>query len=249
MRKATGNEYSHVERIDTKRRYSDLHFGAAPGMDKASIPIMTNFEDVRENIRIHSHGIFIAPHLPPKASKLSPAHATKVTTSAGSPELPPRSDFAILSRSYLASVHEWYPILHWPTFQREVDDAYTTTGLEEKPREWIALFFAVLACGSLQVEQGLPHSELKQPLPYFDISAQHLTPWSQELTIDHVQAAFLLSIFAGENNWGPSGSMWLGLAVRSAQELHLNCDGPTSSIVEKEIGRRLWWAIYTQDRY
>lgn len=246
--KATDGESVEPERSETKRRRSEAQLGVPPGPRRIAAPIMRNFDHVRDNIRTHSRGIFSTPH---------PHGNFSAAMGSSLPELPPRADFARLSRSYLDSVHEWYPTLHWPTFQREVDEMYTARSFERMTRQWIGLFFAVLACGSLQVEANqhgvaVAHSSFAR-MPYFEIATQALMPWPQELTIEHAQAAVLLSIFAEEHNWRSIGSMWLGSAVRAAQELNVHCDGHcdgnSGSMVDSEIKRRLWWAIYTRDRY
>ena len=239
--KATGGESVEPERPETKRRHSEAQLGVSPSPHRIAAPVMRNFDHVRDNIEIHSRGIFSAPY---------PNGTTSTRMGPSLPELPPRADFARLSRSYLDSVHKWYPALHWPTFQHEVDEMYTTRSFERMSREWTGLFFAILACGSLQAE-AVQHGSMPSSLKgtsYFEFATQVLMPWPQELTIEHAQAALLLSIFAAEQNWKSVGSMWLGSAVRAAQELNVHCDGNIGSVVDNEIRRRLWWAIYTRDR-
>jgi hypothetical protein len=85
-------------------------------------------------------------------------------------------------------------------------------------------------------------------MTFFDIATQALTPWPQDFTITHAQVALLLSIFAAENNMRTVGSMWLSNAVRVAQELCINTEIDSWPVVEGEIRRRLWWAIYSRDR-
>jgi hypothetical protein len=203
---------------------------------------MDNFDHVRENIRNHSRGIF----------SIGNSHDTiPIRSSTFLPEIPPRPDFARLSKSYLDSFHEWYPIVHWPTFQGEVDEVYMTSSFDGVTREWIGLLFAVLACGSLQLD-GARHDVAPSALAglsYFDKATQALTPWQNELSIVHVQSALLLSIYATESNSRTIGSMWLSSAVRAAQELNVHCDHDSGSVIDAEIRRRLWWALYTRDRY
>lgn len=239
--KATTGAGGEPERIDNKRRHSKVQFGVPPTPHRIAAPVMRNFDHVRDNIRQHSQGIFNIPDQ--RAS-------VPVESGSALPDLPPRADFARLSRLYLDSIHEWYPILHWPSFQLEVDEMYTGRTLEGMAREWIALFFAVLACGTLQTEppqQGLNRSVLKGS-SYFEIAIQNLAPWSQDVSLEHAQAAFLLSIYAAECNWISVGSMWLASAVRAAQELNVHCESHSGSTIDSEIRRRLWWALYARDR-
>lgn len=216
--------------------------GLPTARHRLAIPVIRDFDHVRKNIQTYSQGIFDTPH----------ARATDTTEArTGIPELLPRADFAHLSRSYLSYVHEWYPALHWPTFQREVDEVYTARNFHDMPREWIGLFFAVLACGSLQnsATPGNPPIASDKGISFFNIATQAVTPWPQRLAITHAQVALLLSIFAAESNMRSLGSMWLASAVRAAQELCINTEVDSWPVVDGEIRRRLWWAIYTRDRY
>ncbi|KAH7067022.1 fungal-specific transcription factor domain-containing protein [Paraphoma chrysanthemicola] len=234
-------ESAEGERTEMKRRHSGTQPGAAPAPHKILAPVMDNFDRVRENIRTHSRGIFSIGHF---------HDAPPIRSSTTSPAIPPRPDFVRLSRSYLESIHEWYPIVHWPTFQSEVDELYMARTFDGVTRDWIGLFFAVLACGSLHFD-GAPH-DIGQPTltgtACFEQSIHALTPWQHELSVVHVQAALLLSIYATESNWRTLGSMWLGFATRAAQELDLHCERESGSAVDTEIRRRLWWALYTRDR-
>lgn len=202
---------------------------------------MRNFDHVRDNIRSHSQNIFIKDH------KIESGYKSGVSRL---PELPARGDFARLSRSYLDSIHEWYPVLHWPTFQAEVDDVYLSKDLEGKTPAWIGLFFAVLACGSLQATTTAPNLNTSPPkgAAYFELATQAFMPLTQQMTMTHAQSALLLSIYATEQNMRSVGSMWLGSAARAAQELNVHCIVSMDSFVESETRRRLWWAIYTRDR-
>lgn len=240
--KTFSKEEPATERVESKRRLSDPHNGPPAARHKLTVPVMRDFDHVRKNIQTYSRGIFDTPHLRPSAP---------LEEGSGLPDLPPRADFAHLSRSYLNHVHYWYPALHWPTFSQQVDEVYTARSFHGMPREWIGLFFAVLACGSLEISgtPGSPPVATQRGLPYFDIATQALTPWPQYLTIAHAQVALLLNIFAAESNMRSIGSMWLSNAVRVAQELCINTEVDSWPVVEGEVRRRLWWAIYTRDRY
>lgn len=239
--KTSVKEDPAVERAEPKRRLSDPYSGPPAVRHKLIAPVMRDFDHVRRNIRTYSQDIFDTPHL---------RVSDPLEEGSSLPAIPPRSDFAHLSRSYLDHIHYWYPALHWPTFSQQVDEVYATRSFHGMSREWIGLFFAVLACGSLDDSglSGSPGSASKRGTPFFDIATQALTPWPQNLTIAHAQVALLLSIFASESNMKSVGSMWLSNAVRIAQELSVNTEVDTWPIVDGEVRRRLWWAIYTRDR-
>jgi hypothetical protein len=205
---------------------------------------MSNFDPVRKNIRVHSRGIFDLP------SQLR-WNNTPTPVASDFPEMPIRSDFAHLSRAYLDSIHESFPILHWPTFQHEVDQIYTARSFQGTSREWIGLFFAVLACGTLQTPTNSPGllKGANNGTRYFEIATHALTPWPHELMTTHAKASLLLSIFATESNMKSAGSILLASAARIAQSLGLNSETESWPIDEGEMRRRLWWSIYAWDRY
>jgi hypothetical protein len=224
-----------------KRRHSEAHNGATPGSRRVSVPVLNNFDHVRKNVRKQAQDLFTTPHQ---------NHNASTEFRGRLPELPPRADFAHLSRSYLQTIHQWYPALHWPTFQHEVDDAYASRSFEGCSRAWISLFFAVLACGALQpsVEQEVSQNTIPKGPAFFEIASSTLQLWSQDLSVTHAQAALLLSIFATESNMRSSGSIWLSSAVRVAQELQISPEAHSWASVDGEIRRRLWWSIYVRDR-
>ena len=204
---------------------------------------MNNFESIRRNIRTHSRGIFEAP----------PRIAHKRTLSnieSDFPDIPIRSDFAHLSRAYLASIHETFLILHWPSFQDEVDQIYTARSFKGASQEWIGLFFAVMACGALYTPNTSP-STIKSAnygMAYFEIATHALSGWTRDFTAESAKAALLISIFATENNMKSVGSIWAASAVRVAQALGLNSEMESWPAVDGEMRRRLWWSIYAWDR-
>ncbi|KAH7390001.1 fungal-specific transcription factor domain-containing protein [Pyrenochaeta sp. MPI-SDFR-AT-0127] len=237
------SEYEPLDndRTEMKRRHSETLAGTVAVPHRVSVPVMNSFEHVRKNIREYSRGVFSTPHQ---------YQSIPIEPVPGLPEVPLRADYAQLSRYYLDSVHAWYPVVHWPTFQHEVDEVYTSRSFEGASHEWIGLFFAVLACGSLQAV-NTPHSPpntAPKGQAFADIATQALTPWSHEFTIRHAQAAFLMSVFAAESNKRSLGSMWLASAARIAQELQISPEVDCWSAVDGEVRRRLWWAIYVRDR-
>jgi hypothetical protein len=231
-----------AERPETKRRHSEVQDDRYITSHRMSAPAIEDFDHVRENIRNHSEQRSKTPH------------GTNVAATVPRPvlpDLPPRADFARLSRSYIDHFHEWYPVFHWPTFQGEVDEVYTARSFKGMSCAWISMFYATMACGSLQAEllsNGIAGPQRKG-VAYFEAATQLLSPWPRELTIVHAQVALLLSIFAEECSMGSVGSMWLACAVRAAQELKVYSEVSYKSFIETETRRRLWWAIYVRDRY
>ncbi|KAL1800097.1 hypothetical protein ACET3X_000439 [Alternaria dauci] len=223
-----------TERADTKRRLSEAHAGTLPGPRQAVFSALNNFDHVRSNIRTHSKGVFPTPHNTP---------SNAVVPNRCPCELPARADFAYLAHSYLETTHEWYPAIQWPTFQREVDEVYVSKTFDGCSREWVGLFFAVLACGSLS---SLTTASKGHEM--YESATAMLQPWPQEPSMTFAQAALLLSIYATESSMRSAGSMWLASAARMAQDLEICPEVGCWSGFEGEIRRRLWWTIYVRDR-
>lgn len=205
------------------------------------VPVMSNFDHVRRNIRAHSRGIFDFPvreqHRPNPDFAMEPV------------ELPARADIEHLARLYHDSVHEAYPILHWPAFQEEVDQLYTQRSFRGLSKEWVGLFFAVLACGCLAVPPtAIPSSGANSGTIFYDLASRSMAPWPDQPNIVHARLLLLLSIYATEHDMKFAGSMWLASAIRVAQELALHTERNNAPFVEAEMRRRLWWSIYIRER-
>ncbi|KAF2010850.1 hypothetical protein BU24DRAFT_466614 [Aaosphaeria arxii CBS 175.79] len=247
-------ENTHLRTRVTERTSMEIDRPAVPNQieshpkirdrpHRIQAPTMQNFDLVRRNVRTYSEGIF--DHVSQSRSSTSLSQNSLIH-----PEVPPRAEFAHLSRSYLDSIHELFPILHWPTFQHEVDQVYTARSFEGMPRDWISLFFAVMACGQLQSAFAQPGS----PKPsgderkYFELATNaHLRP-AQDISINHVKVAFLLGLFSIESNKKSEGATWLASAIRMAHTLGLHIERNFHSAMELELRRRLWWSLYTLDR-
>ena len=157
------------------------------------------------------------------------------------PGLPPRHIADQILGHYLLSFHKPLPILHWPSFINQYEAAYQADSLLSVPRIWVALFFAVLGCGSLQrVRQDGQY--------YLDISRSLIESLDEDLSLDHARCALLRSILLVENNHKSAGWVCLGTAVHMAQDIGLHCEVSTWPSVEDETRRRVWWSIYTCDR-
>jgi hypothetical protein len=247
-------ENSHLRTRTSDRSSMDIDRGPTPihqaesqmfapsHSQRLQPPVLGNFETVRRNIRIQSHGLFTPQAGQGRGASSSP-------NDCALPELPPRADFARLSRKYLDSIHEIFPILHWTTFQNEADRVYTLKSFDSMTKEWVGLFFAVLACGAVHnptASPGAPVEDNKGRV-YFEIATQAMMPYPQDVTVTSTRLALLLSIFAVEGNLKSVGSSWLAVAVRAAQTLGLHVEVGRSTL-EGEMQRRLWWSLYVWDR-
>ncbi|KAI2625527.1 fungal-specific transcription factor domain-containing protein [Xylaria nigripes] len=163
------------------------------------------------------------------------------------PSLPAKVTVDNLLPTYYAAVHVMMPIIHWPTFQHDVSRLYQSNDLRQVPSPWLAMFFTVLALGSLfssdpNLDRALKASE------FMEIANDLMDPWANDFVLDDVRAIFLLSFALYEMNLKSAAWKWLGKAVRSAQDLDLHLEVGMRSRVEADMRRRVWWALYIFDR-
>ncbi|KJZ71960.1 hypothetical protein HIM_08640 [Hirsutella minnesotensis 3608] len=194
---------------------------------------------VRANVRSFSKGIW----KPPATNR----HTSSPVFDCNTPELPPRPIVDRLMHSYCNSAHTMFPILHMPTFQAMVDELYRSA----PPRVssgWMSLFFAVLATGSLFSPETPTTATFYRPAELLETARKMMDPWSNHNTLDTVRALLLTAICLGEMNLKLAAWNWLGSAVRAGQDLGLYAEVGSWSVIEGEMRRRTWWAIYILDR-
>lgn len=181
----------------------------------------------------HGRGIFKPPYPHQRAS--SPD-----LFSSSLPGLPPKHVADTLMHQYRTTLHPTLPLIHWPSFQEQYDNAYRDGSLHGVPRIWSALLFAVFACGTL-------HRSWYDGQTYLEVSKSLIDMWTEDLTLDHARAALLSSIFLIEMNLKSAGWTWIGFAVRISFDIGLHCEAGTWPAIEKEMRRRVWWCVYACD--
>lgn len=191
----------------------------------------------RSNLRSFSKGVW----KPPAQHRL-PAPAF---FDAPTPELPPRQVADQLLNTYYVTAHTMFPIIHLPTFKAMVEDLYRTSA-PRIPPAFLCLFFAVLATGSLFTADG-PATYFR-PAELLESARKAIDPWCNHHTLDDARALILITICLNEMNLKSAAWNWLGNAVRVGQDLGLYFETDTWPVVEGEMRRRTWWAIYILDR-
>ncbi|EME48094.1 hypothetical protein DOTSEDRAFT_69887 [Dothistroma septosporum NZE10] len=91
-------------------------------------------------------------------------------------------------------------------------------------------------------------SEESEGAQYLSKATASINTWSDELTVDHVRVSLLCSIYFMEENLRSPGWVWLGAAVRIAQDIGLHTDNGPYPPLETEMRRRVWWSVYNWDR-
>ncbi|KAI9660566.1 MAG: hypothetical protein M1821_009918 [Bathelium mastoideum] len=214
------------------------------GEQKSEPPVLKHFDHVRRNIRNYGRGLFRVPTLyrqPALEPSLEPAKA---------PQLPPKHIADRLLSQYHGSIHNYAPLLHWPTFVQEYESVYRNGSFQGQRKIWVAMFFATLACGTVHT---VDRSELqidpeKEGVTFKETCIRYMNTWTDNITIDHARTCLLLSMFSIELNYTASGWVWLGSAIRMAQDMGLHKESGPWPVIETENRRRVWWSIYAVDR-
>lgn len=208
---------------------------------RPSPPAVEGFDEVRRNLRAYGKGVFKAPppyrQFGPQPTYPHPNHA-----------LPPKHVADRLVDHYRGSVHLYAPHLHMPTFVQEYEELYRAGSFQQSRHVWVALFYAVLACGTLGDPQSTSPNEESIGAQYLNHCITSMNTWCDELTVDHVRASLLISIYFVEINLRSPGWVWLGSAVRIAQDIGLHTDHGRYSPLDGEMRRRVWWSVYNWDR-
>ncbi|EEH44469.2 uncharacterized protein PADG_00758 [Paracoccidioides brasiliensis Pb18] len=161
------------------------------------------------------------------------------------PPLPPTSVVDSLLGNYFSYIHPVFPIIHWPMLLRDCDRISRTGSFDGVPRVWIAVLFAVLACGSLH---SLDQDLISKGKEFIQTCASLGDLWEDSFSIDQVRTSMLISLFLHEMNLKSPSWVWLGSAVRIAQYIGLHVeDGPWPA-PDAEVRKRVWWALYSWER-
>lgn len=204
-------------------------------------PAIEGFDETRRNIRDFGRGIFRPP--PPYRQFAAPTLYSKLNQ-----PLPPKHVVDRLLSNYHGSVHHYAPMIHWPTFTQELESVYQAGSFQHLPHIWVAVFYGVLACGTLMDPQQDASSQEGDAAAYIDLCIRNINTWSDEFSMDSARSAVLISVYFMELNWRSAGWVWLGSAVRIAQDMGLHTDRGPYPPLEAEMRRRVWWSIYNWDR-
>ncbi|KOS36979.1 hypothetical protein ACN38_g12248 [Penicillium nordicum] len=201
-------------------------------------PIPQDLSDVRSNLRYYGRGILKVP------TPYRQQGAESLVT-GNAPELPPKDLADHLLAQYFGCIHSVLPILHWPIFIAEYEKVYRSGSLLGVSTEWAAVLFGVFACGAIHTNEGNREEEGKK---YVRTSCGIIDVWHDNFNLDRARAALLASIFLYEVNSKSASWVWIGSAVRVAQEIGLHINSGPWPVIEGEMRKRVWWGLYAWDR-
>lgn len=187
--------------------------------------------------------------------------------------LPSKKQVSHLVDYHLRSILWYHASFHGPTFQKELNDAYSGASgyqIRETDLRWSALLFAVMAasmsCASDNQTQvwGFQKAErAKLTRQWFKatLSCLNLADYMWRHHIYSVQAIEVLTMSAHVLGFSNTQSTLLGAALKIAQGLGLQRlsseeDTPISpdlspvekdKVIRRELGRRMWTQLCIQD--
>ncbi|KAL4809208.1 fungal-specific transcription factor domain-containing protein [Aspergillus unguis] len=201
-------------------------------------PVSHDLSNARANLRRYGKGIWKVP-TPYRQSD------SKSLLMTDPPSLPAQDVAHHLLAQYHAHIHTNLPIIHWPTFVKEYEEVYRQGTLLGVPREWAAVLFGVFACGVMHTSD--PNRE-EMGKTFVRTSCGVIDVWQDNFTLDRARAALLSSIFLYEVNSKSTSWVWIGSAVKVAQEIGLHLESGPWPVLEGEMRKRVWWGMYTWDR-
>jgi hypothetical protein len=144
---------------------------------------------------------------------------------------------------FLAGINEFY--------ESPASELRTDTG-------FVCLALAAFALGSQWVEladseapAASLHGNGKEAGREFYEHARSLIPdLDDKMSLESVQAPFVLGVYSLPARATGSLHMYLGLALRKALalDLHVAADDAQFSLRAREVRSRLWWAVFSLER-
>ena len=170
-------------------------------------------------------------------------------------ELPPHDTLITLLEEYFSSVHWFSLVIYEPRFRAKlqtIQDGHAETG--EKP--FLALLSTVLGMAAWYTAKK-SSSMYGRPSKYWLEWSDKLIQNAELMIVDlmdqnclpSVQALILLGshyVYHGRPNLSFS---LLGATIRAAQAIGLHRELTGASFDDAEERKRVWWTIYTWDRW
>lgn len=218
---------------------SELPFvGRSPRrMLKARTP--QDLSNVRTQLSDYGRGLL----KPPVTG--APVVPNRKSRSLELPPLPSRADADQYLSYYFECIHRQFPVVHWHTFHQHYLEVFDAAATYTMAPEWIAVLFVVLACGALSTRDP---SRMPEAQDFLTRAVSTINFWEDDVSTNQAVVAFLASIFLAEVNRKSASWIWLGSAIRIAQDLGLHVQGGQWSPIEGEMRKRIWYSFYAWDR-
>ncbi|OCF33762.1 nuclear protein [Kwoniella heveanensis CBS 569] len=188
--------------------------------------------------------------------------------------LPSRQRGELLVRTYLEKVDWLHRCMHVPTFLRQCNDLWCLPPdrvAHEIALPFIGLYFTVCTLGLQFMEQSEISKnftvEEAHTLPDTWFNAARSALWAADFvgshTMEALQCIILLGVFMNNRDRADAAWALLGAAIKMAQGLGLSrlgaeqqvvdgkplpmWTGRWESLIQREVGRRIWWNLVFLD--
>ncbi|KAK5462564.1 hypothetical protein LTS15_002276 [Exophiala xenobiotica] len=164
--------------------------------------------------------------------------------------LPPGALANRLVDLFFEHVHPLYPFVHRPSFMQRLNETYSGVQRDiDVP--WQATLNLVFAFGSDYLDLTLAETYATGQCFLQHATELILSVCFDTSTLEVVQALLMLSCHLQSNMQYQRVWTSIGTLYRVAQSLGLHMDPGSWRIspIEKELRRRIWWGIYSLDRF
>ncbi|KAK1539507.1 transcription factor regulator [Colletotrichum costaricense] len=196
-----------------------------------------------------------------RSSRATASHqsAEAIRLQAATESLPPRSVAIFLSKLCIQHGTDCFFYFDQPSFLAEVEEFYNdlSSPLRRDP-SFLCLLLSVLALGAHWSPRARPSAlsgslqiPAEDPGQVFCGHARILMADTMDrVSMYSVKAAFVLGIYLMPSSAVGASYLYMGLALRKAIALglHHESEEPDTDSHEREMGRRLWWAIFSLER-
>lgn len=147
--------------------------------------------------------------------------------------------------AYHECVHRLYPVLHWPHFVNDFWSMYDGEHISKIEPSTIGTSLIVLALGALH---SLQPDSVAQSQQYLRTSLGYVDVLGDGLPVSSAVMIFLVSVYLLETNKKSGSWVWLGSAIRIAQDNGLHLNATEDDPIEDEVRRRIWWSLYVREK-
>ncbi|OXG73201.1 hypothetical protein C348_06163 [Cryptococcus neoformans Gb118] len=173
--------------------------------------------------------------------------------------LPPHSHADALLRVYLERVEWIHHPLHLPTFLAQYNKFWSMSPSHRCSTvhsRWLALLYIILCLGDHFGDENMSTDDTLegQLLVACEDCLAH-ADFLDEPSTETIQTIICLNLYLNNKNRVNAARSLLGTAIKMAIAMGMSRIPDESvlydpaGVIEREVGRRLWWSLVTQDAY
>lgn len=173
--------------------------------------------------------------------------------------LPPHSQADALLRVYLERVEWIHHPLHLPTFLAQYNKFWSMSPSHRRSTvhsRWLALLYIILCLGDHFGDENMSTDDTLEGrlLVACEDCLAH-ADFLDEPSTETIQTIICLNLYLNNKNRVNAARSLLGTAIKMAIAMGMSRIPDESvlydpaGVIEREVGRRLWWSLVTQDAY